>query len=346
MNRPLISVIIATARNSYGSLSAKPNEHLMLGTFKSLEAQTMTDFEVIVVDSLYKSRNLIAEIQSLGKWSFKWSVTHPKSWWLDRGMWALQAAFNAGAVSSRGEHLMFCGDCGRFDCNAFERSAILLDRGLEPHFTCFRTVLGEILDFRTNPPTPIKGAFSIQNILNTEYWNQASMLSDTRLFSGPMAQNGVVLPQQAPWQWFYGYGFIGRSDFFAVNGWSELYDGDKALGDVEMGSRLEQSGRLKFYMERTLCVYEESHNPTSILIPTFRSNYDLIWLHRFLEITKANSFRFSDYDLWRVVKATITGLESWPFRSGELSANLEELRKNWMENQPVFELDDHCAGSA
>jgi len=352
--RPLISIIIGTARPSLGSLRCAPDEHYMLRTFQSLAAQPFTDFELIIADALAPTRNLTAEIIALSPtpWPFAWRVVPVTSWWLDQQMWALQATFNAGAVASRGHNLLFCGDCCQFPTATLTRSAELLSRGYDPHLVCIHRTNGFIPDYREAIPTPLGTYRTIEDLKDAGLYTPTALYGstphgDTRLSDPMMVVNGCILPQHASWQWFYGYGFISRTDFFSVNGWSELYDGEKSLGDVEMGSRLEQCGRLHFYMERDLVVYEEHHFGIALpmAIPAFRSNYDLIWLHRFHNITRANTIPMAEPDLWRCTRGTLTGIHCWPLRSGSLDARTRELTQHWIDHQPLYQLDDHCAGS-
>lgn len=346
-SRPFISIIIATARPSTGSLIAYPDRHQIGLSFDSLASQTYTDFEVIVVDSLYKTRDLASEIAALRQWPFKWQVVHPTSWWLDNGLWALQNAFNTGAVASRGHHLLFCGDCGVFPPNTLARSTDLISQGYAPHFGCLRRRGGLLIDGSKPELPPLRDFQTIDQIIGTEYDKPSLIFGDTRLFDPTILATGKITPVQASWQWYYGYGFISRTDFFSINGWSELFDGDKALGDVEMGSRLEMCGRLHFYMDRTLCIYEEVHNPINLVGTTssnsIRSNYDLIWLHRALSISRAHSTKLPASQLWRAVRGDISGLHGWPYRRGPLPDDITNYAQHWIDHQPIFTLQDHCA---
>lgn len=351
MQRPFISIIIGTARTSYGSIRCDTSEHLFKRTFESLKNQTEQNFELVIADSLFKKRDLADELKTFGDTPFRWSVVPVVSWWLDRQMWALQATFNAGAVASRGLHLMFAGDCCEFPPDCMARCTKLLEQGYDPHLVCIHRTNGFIPDYREALPTPAGEYRTVEDLKSAnrytpEFLYGSTPHGDTRLGDPMMVANGCIRPEHASWQWFYGYGFVRREDFFTLNGWNELFDGEKSLGDVELGSRLEQSGRLHFYMERDLVVYEEKHFGVDLQMsrPTVRSNYDLIWLHRFHNITRAHTTLFSESDLMRSVRGKLTGIHSWPLSCDVLPDDIREVTRFWIDNQPIFRLDDYCAG--
>lgn len=350
--RPFISVIIGTARDSYGALVGS-SDHQLLGSFTSLASQTDQDFEVIVADSIHDTRDLAYEISTLGKWTFPWQVVKPTSYWLTNHLWGLQGAFNTAAIASRGHCLLFCGDCFSFPPDAFAQARVHLDQGRCPQFLCWKRINGLLKDPAREPDLPFEHSghtyATIEALDADGLYTPGRIYGDSRFSDPMMIANSCILPEHASWQWFYGYGFIRRDDFFSVNGWSELYDGDKGLGDVELGSRLEQCGRLHFYMHRNLVVYEECHKAIHFsqyhdsVQNALRSNYDLLWLHRVHNITRAHATRLPDHDLWRCIRATITGLHCWPMRS-TIPDDVKQHANWWIANQPIYKLEDHCAG--
>lgn len=343
--RPSISVIIATGRESYDAYLIDPKLHLMRPSFETLQAQTFTDFEVIVVDSLFKHRNLASEIQSLQAWNFPWKVIGYDSIWLDRGLWSLQHAFNSGAVASRGKYLLFCGDCFRLPTYTLEHSQILIDQGMSPMLMCYRTKGCQLVKGEDITQT-IDGCYTIQDAKDRGLFQLGKIYCESRIGA---LRDGFLPPILFNWQFHFGYGFIWRDDFFSVNGWDEMFDGDKALGDVEMGSRLEMCGRLRACLKWDLCVYEELHKKICQSVfsneAVFKSNYDMIWLMRLYNISRANSTLYKTCDLQRVVRSQLAGLTGWHLRHGQLTERESFYSQFWIDNQPRFILEDHCAGA-
>lgn len=338
----ILSVIIPTGRPSYGSLIGLEREHLFLRTLKSIEKawEHAQNFEVIIPDSIWKSRRLEREIDSLGKWSFPWRICHPDSWYLQHGLWALQNANNEGARVATGDLFLFCGDCCEFPPHAFTGTIREAEQ---------KRYVGLLTVYKSEGRLKRSNGDSVHNSLSeaveSGQWNE-SFIRDSRW---RLVSNGPKTFHQE-WDLHYGYGCISREHLWHINGWDENFDGDKALGDVEMGSRLQTAGILALHLDPSLYVYENSHN--ELCHETFpvngshiktewkpiRSNHDLIYLLRKKGIYRGNDYKLSEDECKQVIRAQITNLPGWPHRSCDDTDPLWMYGKHWIENQPVFKL--------
>lgn len=333
---------MATGRDSLGSL-CNIDEHFMLRTLRSLEAQTFKDFEFIVVDALKNFRDIESEIKELGTWSFPIRVLHPNSWWWEMGMWSLQNSFNVGARESVGEHLLFCGDCFEIDPHILEESAKLLRQGLSPSLLYVYRVGGNIqmLDDWTRD----SGLRTVADAIDAGLWSGKTIKRDCRWQN--VLPKQYMPPSECPWTWLFGYCFISREDFYHVNGWDENFDGEKALGDVELGSRLQMAGRWKLCIREDLFVYENYHYGISEklfhkfnnhTLRSIRCNYDLILWHRSQGIWKGNDTAIPVDVSKRICRGEISGHMGWPDYKFDDSYPEFLYQKHWMDNPAIFKL--------
>lgn len=340
---PLFSIIIATGRLSNGAMIGCPDEHLFLKTMRSLASQTAQNFELIIVDSLGCKRSLKNEIASLSAWQFPWKVVTPSSWWLENGFWALQNAFNTGFKHSAGSYLYFCGDCCEFPANAMATAQDLIQQGHIPSFLFAYRQSGKLLSSQGEPTD-----FStIEEAVSAERWN-SGMARDSR-WQFVEHNHGFVPKSNLRWDMMYGYSCIPREDFIYVNGYDENFDGDKALGDVEIGSRLKMAGRWTLSLSRNLYVYENKHHgldastfhngsPPGTAWNAIRSNYDLIYLMRGRKQWRANSMHLTESDCIKVINGEIMNLPGYPKCQVIPGEPGYKAQRHWIENQPVFDL--------
>lgn len=348
MSDPLFSIILATARTSYGAIIDKEKTHLLFDTLVSLENQSFRDFELIVIDSLYRSRNLACEIETLGKFSFSWKVTHPISWWLDNHLWALQNAFNTGFAASRGKFLFFCGDCVIFPYDKLQIGADLINLGYWPQFLCVYCSQGQLVDSKNELQCSSVEAAQMQGIWTDRFVRD----SRWQFVAKPI---GFFHPTMMGWDMIYGHCGIPREDFLYVNGYDENFDGDKALGDVEIGSRLHMAGRWKPCLDKRFFLYEQKHNNIDAqsfkdcetieqlrAAPAVRANYDLLHLMKKKRIWRANSTQFSEEECKAVCLASITGIDAHQYAYNPKDSRWP-YQRYWIEHQANFELKDRVA---
>lgn len=342
---PLFSIIIGTGRPSIGSLIGLPDTHLFLLTMQSLEKQTERNFELVIVDSIGSKRDLHAEIEGLGMWSFPWKVVTPSSWWLDRGYWALQNAFNTGFRHSTGQYVYFCGDCCEFPKRSFWHAQLLINAGYVPSFLFVYRRAGFLI--RQTNGTQSEALFRTVHAAKIGGGWDDGIVRDSR-WTFVESHGGFADKSETKWDMMYGYCCVPREDFIYVNGYDENLDGDKALGDVELGSRLEMAGRWKMALTQNLYVYENSHfglaasfnncQPPGTAFPAIRSNYDLIHLLRRKKQWRANSIPLSEEDCLKVIRSQVMKLAGWPQYRVEPDEVGYNAQRHWIENQPVFEL--------
>lgn len=332
-----ISIIIGLARPSFGAYQHDSALHLLLPTLQSLDAQVFRDFELVVSDALYKKRNIASEIRNLGNWSFDYSVTHPESYWLDNGFWALQNSFNMGYAASCGKFLFFAGDCCYFEPDTFQKMSDLMDSGYSPSCLCAYRYGDRLI--RASGPTRYN---LVSQAKKDGEWNDQFIRdSRWRMVEG---NNGFVGPSGFGWEQLYGYCSVKREDFEYVNGYDENFDGDKALGDVELGSRLFMAKRWSPCLDANVVAYESKHNGLDVVtfansrnVKAIRANYDLLYLMKNRGIWRANSTEYSEKDCEDVCLARITGIDSdqYAITSEDKRASYQQ---HWMKNQAVFEI--------
>jgi len=345
---PLFTIVVPTARRSRGVLVGLGDEHLFGPTFRSLEAQTCRDFEVVVADCLAGRRDLTAELRALGNWTFRWRVVPGAGPWLKRRLWSAQHAQNEAAIHADGRVLIFCGDAGEFPSDALARAKVWLEAGKQPHFLCIYK--------RANALIPLDGSTDADAHGYGSGDGGKTTLGDLRRAGvfGPGARVvrdsrwQFVEARNAPiaghWQWFYGYGTVEREAFFAVNGFDENCDGDKALGDVEIGSRLELAGHLDLVLDPALYVYEHDHglldaDVVRTDLRALRSNYSLVLLNRALRRTRGNSYRLTDDELELVIGHGV----AWSVPRYAPEDEEYALQQWWRANPPIFDLRERWA---
>ena len=340
--QPTFSIIIGTARQSQGAIrSSSLNTYEV--TLKSLELQTCKDFEVIFVDALYKKRDLALEIAQLGQWSFPWRVVRPKSPWHDQRLWSLQNSFNRGFAASHGKYVYFCGDCCEFPSNSFETAKRLTEEGYSPQFL-FAYKFGGFLSRVENGCWGPSQYETLEEVRAAEMWKDGLFHRDSR-WTYTETLEGFVKPSQFNWDMVYGYSCVKREDFLYVNGYDENFDGDKALGDVELGSRLQMANRWSPCLSKDLFVYEHQHNAVDSEhflqgVASVRSNYDLIYLMRSKQIWRANSTAFTQEECSKVIRGEITNIPAWPQFKITPDEITYQFQRFWMDNVSIFELVD------
>lgn len=337
--QPTFSIIIATGRTSRGSIK-HCDTHLFENTLNSLQNQSFKDFEVVIVDSLYKKRDLAIELVKLGQWEFPWRVVRPKSWWLDHKLWSLQNAFNRGFCASYGKFMFFCGDCCVFPPQSLETAKTYLDQGYSPAF---------LFVYKTASKLTIAkdGCWKASEFSSVEDARAAGLFADPlhrdSRWTHVEKLGGFAGPDKIYWDMIYGYHGVKREDFIHVNGYDENFDGDKALGDVELGSRLNMAGRWSVCLSKDLFVYEQQHNsvdPETFMcgITSIRSNYDLIYLMRNKGTYRANSNGYTYEECCDVIRGRITNIPAWPNYKITPDEPNYIYQRQWMDNQPIFDL--------
>lgn len=339
-----ISVIMPTARDNY-SIIGQPDLHYLKPTIKSLSEQTFRDFEFIFVDALHGQR----ESYDFSKLPFpvKNVAVHPNHrFWLDRRRWNVCGQLNTGILHAEGELIVRIDDCSEFDSDFLQRFWDGYQSGYFPCAMHIRYLGGKPARFNEEyrkEGYEAKYSESFEkadklSILKMLYGDEG-LVRDTR-YRVVKAKGGRMI---APPDWYYGYSSASLEAMLKINGYDELFDGDKSLEDADAGNRLTLAGYGdKFLLDVEHQVIEHEHKPIPESLITrglkpIKCNYAIHLLNRRKRRWRANSDTLTDKDL------EFIRLESLkPPCSPEpnfYDENCEgELWKIWASNQPLFDL--------
>lgn len=342
-----LSLIYLTARRSDGPMYGLPDTHLLKPTLESLECQTFKDFELILVDTLWETRDLLAEAHALGKWSFPIKITHPTPWWGKGNGWSKQSSANNGIRASSGEWVLQLDDCCEIPHDMLERAMSQTHRG-SPHLLCCYKIGGFLT--AQDPEKPMLGQPNMPMLKKTEFqsveqaravgaWNDDNFVRDSRWKQAEAHGGSAYLS----WASGYAYGFYRRTSLYHVNGYDERFDGSKPLGDVEIGSRLEMCGLWDGFVDTSLFIYENQHcSPESIKgegITSEWSNYDLLYWMRINRVWRANASIIPAADMQRICNCDITGVDRPDVRhTFDNSDPAWPKQRMWMERQKLTPL--------
>ncbi len=144
-------------------------------------------------------------------------------------------------------------------------------------------------------------------------------------------------------QWFYGYSSLSLEAALKVNGFNELFDGDKGQEDQEMGLRLSMAGYNDlFLLDVNHWVIEHEHNPIPLDVikedkRNIKCNYAIFLLNKMNRRWRANSERLTEEDL-AFIRAESLKPPCSPrpnFYDEDCRGELFDL---WASNQPIFDL--------
>ena len=337
-----ISVILATARQSYGIIIGLENLHILEPTFNSLEKQTFREFEVILVDALYsEKRQWIEE----GKWSFpvKYVPVHLNHrFWLDRKRWNIGGALNTGVLWAEGELIVRIDDCSEFKPDYLAKFWQGYQSGCFPLAMHIRYLEGKPV--RVDEKYLEKGyeaAWSpeAEPVLR-EIYGEGDLVRDTRY---PLAEARGGRMTAYP-NMFYGYSSFSLESALKINGFNELCDGQKGLEDVEFGERLVNAGyRNMFLLDVDLQVIEHEHYPIAGLSgEPIVCVYGLIQFNRRQRLFRANEKRLTFEDCEWIRCEVCPECDNLQRCLGEkLKGKFYIEGENfdiWISHQPIFNL--------
>lgn len=232
MSRPLISVVLNTARSSY-AMTGYPNKHHLEFTCEALAESQFTDFELIVSDVLYEQRKLEST-----KW---WApldgvveVYHTpvrQTEFVKRHYCAIAATKNSGALYGEGDLFLWLDDCCRPGPEVIRRFAEWYGKGYFASAMHIRTIAGK------------ESARDSRFLYFDLSRGNVDAIRDGYLVNGHHN---------------YGYASYGREAFFLVNGFDEFMDGSRQLEDVDMGLRMQRAG-YQLVLDKDLVIVEEEH---------------------------------------------------------------------------------------
>lgn len=334
-----ISVIMPTARDDY-PIIGQPELHYLKPTMKSLANQTFKDFELILVDALQSNRDY--DFSKL-PFEVKHVPMHPgHRFWLDRKRWSVCGALNTGIIHAEGELIVRIDDCSEFGSDFLQRFWDGYQSGYFPLAMHTRYRDGQQAyyneDYRKKGYDFAREEPDRKFILDKVY-DEGDPVRDTR-WSIVESRGGRMI---GPAQWFYGYSSFSLEAALKVNGFNELFDGDKGQEDQEMGLRLSMAGYDGlFLLDVNHWVIEHEHKPISAEIITqdkrnIKCNYAIFLLNKNKKRWRANSERLTEEDL-DFIRAESLKPPCSP-RPNFYDEDCEgDLFKLWTSNQPEFDL--------
>jgi len=339
-----ISVIMPTARQDY-SITGQPEVHFLAPTIKSLSDQTFKDFEFILVDALHGQ----IEPYDFSKLSFpiKYVPVHPNHrFWLDRKRWSVCASLNTGIIHAEGELIVRIDDCSEFDPDFLQRFWDGYQSGYFPLAMHIRYLGGKPAKFNTEYSKEGYEATHSESFEKGEklkilkrLYGEEGLIRDTR-YRVVKARGGRMIAQN---NWYYGYSSASLEALLKINGYDELFDGDKSLEDTDAGSRLTMAGyEGKFLLDVEHQVIEHEHTPIQKSLVTggtkpIKCNYAIYLLNKRKRRWKANSDNLTDDDLKFIVEESLKPPCS-PRPDYYEDDCKGDLFKLWVSNQPKFDL--------
>jgi len=352
----LISVIMPTARHDY-PLIGLPRIHILEPTLGSLKKQTFRDFELIIVDALYERRPRLFQGEPFRDDHLPFPVkhvpVHPNHrFWLNRKRWAVCGALNTAILHAEGELIVRIDDCSElpdpdylkkfwegYECGYFPMAmhirylggqpARLDKKYLELGYELQRPFLYQRLEDEVEDRA---------EILKRVY-GEEGLIRDSR-YQTIVKRGGRII---APVNWYYGYSCVSLEAALKINGYDELFDGDKSIEDIDFGSRLEMAGyKNMFLLDVNLQVIEHEHEPipADVIardIKPIKCNYALYLLNRKKRRWRANSDKLTEEDLEFVRQESLKPpCSPRPHYYDEDCRG--ELFRIWAENQPIFDL--------
>jgi glycosyltransferase involved in cell wall biosynthesis len=233
MSNPFFTIVVTTCRDD-NPMTTRRDSHVLAMIAENCIRQTFTDFEVIVVDLVWKRRKRWLE-SNFGELPFPvLHIPDKTSIFRDLMLTRICAARNTGLLYARGQCVVFTDDCQEWTPNALER---LYDWGKKGHGATLRL-------FRDKGRGPYE---------DDSRWLAHELMGTDR--------TKVVTAD--------GIGYMGGTMSMApvdamveCNGWDEMFDGSRQLEDADMAKRLGAL-ELKMALEPHAHVVEYSHEPCS-----------------------------------------------------------------------------------
>jgi len=339
-----ISVILPTARTSKESIIEQPYLNMLEMTVNCLIKQTFQDFEFIIVDALHETRDFPFH---LIPFPFKHVPVHENHrFWLDKKRWNVAGCLNTGLLHAEGELIVRIDDCSEFETTFLERiwEAYQNDLWLQAmHIRFFKGRPAKYDNEYREKGYEARYALMVTeeerfDVLNRIY-GENGIIRDTRYETVKKAGGTMI----APYQWMYGYSTFTLEAILKINGFDELFDGDKSLEDQDCGSRLDLSGyKNKFLLDVSHQVIEHEHEPIpetiiSRNVPNIKCNYAVYLLNRMRNRWKANTVKLTEEDIEFIRKESLKPPCS-PKPNFYVDDCKGELFDLWVKNQNIFDL--------
>lgn len=288
-----LSVIMNTARPN-DAMPGLPGINHIFYVIDSLRIQTFKDFEFIISDYLYDSRDI--DFSLIAPTDFPvYRIPVKHSMWKDLGYVAISATKNAGAMYASGDLLFFIDDCCSFGPDLFAKIIRHYSRGVFPN------------------PLHIR-----EDGKNDSIGSDGKPIRDCRFayFSGendkPIGPNEIIDNFD-----LYGYATVSLAAFLHVNGYDEMLDGSRQMEDMDMGRRLKAAG-YHIGLYRDLTVREQRHCIAG-KAEHQKTEYEkqLVSMGDFKENLKCNGAYYGMRSFWsgeRFYRANAFGLDAADWR--------------------------------
>lgn len=350
-----ISIILPTARGNYPIIGL-PNLHMFRPTIESLRIQSFKDFELIIIDALHHLRPKLFQGEPFHSDKLPFLVKHipidhndkfNHRFWIDNRRWNVCGTLNTGIIHAKGELLVRVDDCSEFDSDFLKRFWEGYRSGYWPMAMHIRYLGGK--PARLNKEYMDKGYEA--NISSTfdpdrdkllkKIYGEDGLIRDTR-YDIVKKEGGKKI---APHEWYYGYSSAPLEAALKVNGYDELFDGDKSLEDADMGSRLEMAGyKNKFLLDINNQVAEHEHGPVAKDLfdnnaKPIKCNYAIYLANRKRNKWRANSSILSEKDVEFIRSESLKPPCSPTPNFYDENCNGRWF-DTWTRNQPVFDLKE------
>ncbi len=290
-----ISLVMITARTDYPYVG-RPDLKIFEPTIESFKAQTMMDFELIIVDHLYDQRKDYFKDRNL-PFKVKHVPAHPNLWH-DVGLPGICTQYNKGIIYADGELIYFMGEGYLFIPEYCENLWKHYKEGYIPFVWYFydNTWISE----GVKPVNDVSAFDHIHyNILGYTGKNISHEHRSLTAFKGN--DNEVY---RAPWEWFFGCSSAPLQAMLKINGFNQQCDGDRMLLDCDVGSRLQLAGFEKFALFRdlyTIRIWPDSNKWNPKLVKggsaTIKCNLPIIHWSRYHNRFRANDYELTDEDI-------------------------------------------------
>lgn len=353
-----MSIILPTIREDYPIIGL-PNLHIFQPTIASLKIQSFKNFELIIVDGLHHLRPNLFEGQPFDKNKLPFDVKHipvehnrsfNHAFWLENRRWAVAGTLNTGIIHAKGELLVRIDDCSEFESDYLKKFWEGYQSGYWPCAMHIRYLEGkparlnkEYMEkgYEANNPASIEFNKEGRDNLLKRLYGENGLIRDTR-YDIVKKEGGKKI---GPCEWYYGYSSVPLEAALKVNGYDELFDGDKSLEDADMGSRLDMAGyKNKFLLDINHQVIEHEHGPIAENLvdnntKPIKCNYALYLTNRNKNRWKANSNILSEKDVEFIRSESLRSpCSPIPnFYDENCNGKMFDI---WVRNQPIFDLKD------
>lgn len=297
-----ISFVTITARTDYPYIG-RPDLYIFEPMIESFKAQTMMDFEWIIVDHLYDERKDYFKNMNL---PFHVKHVHARpNIWHDVGLCGVCTQYNKGIIYADGELLFFSGEGYLFIPEFCEKLWAHYKEGYFPYTWYFydntfspKLLVEPVPGWKKVKPEDTEASLVPYNISG---YTGKNITHEHRPLVAFKDNDKEVYP--APWEWWFGCSSTPLDAMLKINGFDQTFDGDRMLSDCDVGSRLQLAGFDKFALFRDLFAIRARTdinvwNPKLPKVgPSIKCNLPLIYWYRCHNRFTANDHELTDEDI-------------------------------------------------